>query len=138
VIVLPVGKVTANAPGVEIVGASLDDANSDGLPLQVKEGGNFVVHYCGGGGATEANSWIGIFAEGTPIANMTKAHANELSNWLYTPGVASPSHCGEGAFPAELAPNPNYRVYLFEGAPDGASTPTGSSAAFRLTPALLQ
>jgi hypothetical protein len=136
VIVLPVGKITANAPGVEIVGASLD-STSEGPALQVKEGANFVVHYCGGAGATEANSWIGIFADGTPIAKMTKAHANEISNWLYTPGVTSPSHCGEaGAFPAELAPNTNHRVYLFEDAADGASAPIGSSAAFRLTPAL--
>jgi hypothetical protein len=137
VIVLPVGKVTANAPGVEIVGASLDEADSDGPALKVKEGANFVVHYCGRAGATEANSWIGIFAEGTPIAKMTKAHANKLSNWLYTPGVTSPSHCGEaGAFAAELAPNTNYRVHLFEEAADGTSTPIGSSAAFRLTPVL--
>jgi hypothetical protein len=137
VIVLPVGKVTANAPGVEIVGASLDVATSDGLAVKVKEGANFVVHYCGGTGASEANSWIGIFAEGTPVAKMTKAHANEISNWLYTPGVTSPSHCGEaGAFPAELKPNTNYRVYLFEDAADGASMRIGSSAAFRLTPTL--
>jgi hypothetical protein len=137
VIVLPVGKVKVSAPGVEIVGASLDDPDSDGLPLQVREGANFVVHYCGGAGATEANSWIGIFADGTLIAKMTKAHANKISNWLSTPGVTSPSHCREaGAFPAELTPNTNYRVHLFEEAADGTSTPIGSSAAFRLTPAL--
>jgi hypothetical protein len=137
VIVLSVGKVTASAPGVEIVGAALDAATPDGPALQVKEGANFVVHYCGGAGATEANSWIGIFAEGTPIAKMTKTQANEISNWLYAPEVASPSHCGEaGAFPAELAPNRNYRVYLLEDAANGASTQVGSSAAFRVTPAL--
>jgi hypothetical protein len=131
-IVLPVGKVTASAPGVEIVGAALDAATADGSALEVKQGANFVVHYCGGAGATEANNWIGIFPEGTPIEKMTKTQANEISNWLYAPGVTSPSHCGEaGAFPTELAPNRNYRVYLLEDAANGASAPVGSSAAFR-------
>ncbi len=137
VVVLPVGKVTSNAPGVEIVGASPDVATADGVAARVKEGANFVVHYCGSPSATEANSWIGIFAEGTPVAKMTKARANKISNWLYAPGVTSPSRCGEaGAFPAELAPNTNYRVYLIEDAANGASAPIGSSAAFRLTPTL--
>jgi len=140
-IVLPPAAVSTGNPGVEILGASLDSSTKMSPPLQVKEGANFFVRYCGDAASTPANSWIGIFPEGTKVAEMTKANANALNggsgDWLYAPDVGAGSRCGEAeAYPAELAVGVNYQVYLFRQDDKGVSTPIGASAAFRLKSAL--
>ena len=132
-IVLP--PVTQNLLGVAIVGA--DIATSGHAPLEIREGSNFILRYCAPPGATTGNTWIGLFAEGTPPDQMTKANANLISNWLRTPGVARPARCGEAmAFPAELTPGTTYQALLFEDDAAGRSTSVGQSASFVLTPAL--
>jgi len=127
--VLAPGHVRPDAPGVEIVGAP-----DNGAKLEVREGANFIVRYCTQRGGTVANSWIGIFADGTPLGQMTKDNANLVGNWLKTPGASQSPPCGEAlAYPAELAPGLDYHVYLFQDVGNGAAKVIGASAAFALT-----
>jgi hypothetical protein len=130
-IVLP--PVAQNQLGITIVGA---DASTS-APLEIREGSNFTLRYCAPPGATTSNTWIGLFAAGTPPDQMTKANANLISNWLKTPGVTRPARCGEAmGYPAELTPGTTYQALLFEDAAAGTSAPIGRSASFVLTPAL--
>ena len=92
------------------------------------------MRYCAQPGATVANRWIGIFADGTPPSQMTKDNANALGNWLKTPGASQSPFCGEAlAYPAELTPGLDYHVDLFQDAGNGATHVIGASAAFALT-----
>lgn len=132
VLVLAPGQVQPQAPGVEIVGAA------GGVPA-VREGSNFVVHYCLPAGLAAANAWIGVFPAGTPIGQMTQANTLNISNWLYTPGSPPGSRCGEaGAYVSELTPGAAYELVLMQNTASGAALPIGSSASFSVTPALPQ
>jgi hypothetical protein len=132
-IVLP--AVAQNPLGITIVGA--EASTSAQAPLEIREGSNFTLRYCAPPGATTSNTWIGLFAAGTPPDQMTKANANLISNWLKTPGVTPTARCGEAmAYPAELTPGTTYQALLFKDTAGGTSTPIGRSASFVLTPAL--
>ena len=133
--ILPAPLVSAADPGVEIVGAA-----TSGNPANVglREGSNPIVRYCRRSGVAAANTWIGVFAAGTPSNQMTKDNANVIGFWLKTPGGGGENQpCGQAeAYASELTPGQTYEVLLFQNAATGASTAVGRSAAFTLTPAL--
>jgi hypothetical protein len=134
--VLPPPLVSRNHPGVEIVGASA--SGGDPANVGVRYGANPIVRYCLPPGATAANSWIGIFATGTPKSQLTQDNANVIGYWLKTPGGggAEPP-CGEAeAYVSELSPGQPYEVLLLRTSPDGASTPVGRTAGLHVIPAL--
>jgi hypothetical protein len=134
VTILPPPRVHPDAPGVEIVGATRAD---DAAKVSVREGSNLIVRYCRPAGAEPADTWIGIFAAGTPSDQMTKDNANVIGFWLKTPGEAQHEPCGEAmAFASELTPGTDYQVLLFRNAANGTSAAVGPTAAFTLTPAL--
>jgi hypothetical protein len=133
--ILPRALVSPDAPGVEIVGASGSDQSNG--PITVREASNLIVRYCRPAGTAPGDTWIGIFAAGTPSEQMTKDNANVLGFWLKTPGGENGQACGEAmAFAAELATAQDYQVFLLRDDANGASTAVGRSAAFNLTPAL--
>ena len=86
VTILPPALVYPNSPGVEILGAAADGGGPAGV--SVREGSNLIVRYCRASGAAAADSWIGIFAAGTPPDQMTKDNANVIGFWLKTPGAS--------------------------------------------------
>jgi hypothetical protein len=134
--VLPPPLVSRTYPGVEIVGASA--SGGDPANVGVRYGANPIVHYCLPTGANLANSWIGIFAKGTPNSQLTKDNANVIGYWLKTPGGggAEPP-CGEAeAYVSELSPGQPYEVLLLQSNADGTSTPVGSTAGLHVIPAL--
>jgi hypothetical protein len=134
VIILPPARVHPDAPGVEIVGATSADGAAK---VSAREGSNLIVRYCRPAGAAAADTWIGIFAAGTPGDQMTKDNANVIGFWLKTPGDARAEPCGEAmAYASELTPGTDYQILLFRDAADGTSAAVGPSAAFTLTPAL--
>jgi hypothetical protein len=133
--ILPPALVTPGNPGVEIVGAS-----TSGNPADVGQryGSNPIVRYCRPSGVAAANSWIGVFAAGTPSDQMTQANAEVIGFWLKTPGGGGENEpCGEAeAYASELTPGQQYEVLLFQNAANGTSTAVGRTAAFTVTPAL--
>jgi Phosphoesterase family len=135
--ILPPALVTPSNPGVEIVGAS-----TSGNPANVGQryGSNPIVRYCRPSGAAPANTWIGVFAAGTPSSQMTQANADVIGFWLKTPGGGGESEpCGEAeAYASELTPGQEYEVLLFQNAANGKATAVGRTAAFTVTPALPQ
>lgn len=133
--ILPPALVYPNTPGIEIVGAAADGGGPAGV--SVREGSNLIVRYCRPSGVAAADSWIGIFAAGTPPDQMTKDNANVIGFWLKTPGGTQGQPCGEAiAFASELTPGQDYQILLFRDAANGASNAVGRTAAFNLTPAL--
>jgi hypothetical protein len=127
--------VSRNHPGVEIVGASTSGGDADNVG--VRYGSNPIVHYCLPPGASVANSWIGIFATGTPDSQLTQDNANVIGYWLKTPGGggAEPP-CGEAeAYASELSPGQPYEVLLLRSNADGTSTPVGRTAGLYVIPA---
>ena len=134
--VLPPPLVSRNNPGVEIVGASA--SGGDPANVGVRYGANPIVRYCLPPGARMANSWIGIFATGTPNSQLTQDNANVIGYWLKTPGGggADPP-CGEAeAYVSELSPGQPYEVLLLQSNADGTSTPVGRTAGLYVIPAL--
>jgi hypothetical protein len=135
--ILPPALVTPANPGVEIVGAS-----TSGNPANVGQryGSNPIVRYCRPSGVAAANSWIGVFAAGTPSNQMTQANADVIGFSLKTPGGGGESEpCGEAeAYASELTPGQEYEVLLFANAANGAATAVGRTAAFTVTPSLPQ
>jgi hypothetical protein len=128
--------VSRNYPGVEIVGASA--SGGDPANVGVRYGANPIVRYCLPPGARLANSWIGIFATGTPNSQLTQDNANVIGYWLKTPGGggAEPP-CGEAeAYVSELSPGQPYEVLLLQSNADGTSTPVGRTAGLYVIPAL--
>jgi hypothetical protein len=79
--ILPAPLVSAADPGVEIVGAA-----TSGNPANVglREGSNPIVRYCRASDVAAANTWIGVFATGTPSDQMTKDNADVIGFWLKT------------------------------------------------------
>ena len=135
VLILPSAQVSANAPGVEIVGAPTVSSDA----IEVREGSNLTVRYCRPANLSAPNAWIGVFAAGTPSDQMTQGNTNLISNWLKTPGGESDQSCGEAsAFVSELAPGTQYEILLFKNASSGASVSIGRSASFTVTPSLPQ
>jgi Phosphoesterase family len=136
VTVLPPPMVSPQHPGVEIVGASA--SGGDPTNVGVRYGANPIVHYCLPPGASIANSWIGIFATGTPNSQLTQANANVIGYWLKTPGGGgAPPPCGDAeAYVSELSPGQPYEVLLLQNNTDGTSRPVGRSAALYVIPAL--
>jgi len=133
--ILPPALVYPNTPGIEIVGAAAGGGGPAGV--SVREGSNLIVRYCRPSGVAAADSWIGIFAAGTPPDQMTKDNANVIGFWLKTPGGTQGQPCGEAiAFASELTPGQDYQILLFRDAANGSSNAVGRSAAFNLTPAL--
>jgi hypothetical protein len=135
--ILPPALVTPGSPGVEIVGAS-----TSGNPANVGQryGSNPIVRYCRPSGVAAANSWIGVFAAGTPSDQMTQANADVIGFWLKTPGGGGENEpCGEAeAYASELTPGQQYEVLLFQNAANGTATAVGRTAAFTVTPDLPQ
>jgi len=132
VTILSPSPVQADHPGVEIVGSDV----VQGAGLTVRQGGNTIVRYCRPSDVAAADSWIGVFAAGTPASQMTKANANLIGNWLKTPGEQG-GPCGQAeAYTAALTPNTGYEIILFRDASDGTATAIGRRASFTLTPAL--
>jgi hypothetical protein len=134
--VLPPLLVSRNHPGVEIVGASA--SGGDAANVGVRYGSNPIVHYCLPPGDSVVNSWIGIFATGTPDSQLTQDNANVIGFWLKTPGGggAEPP-CGEAeAYASELSPGQPYEVLLLRSNADGTSTPIGRAAGLHVIPAL--
>ena len=134
--VLPLPLVSEKYPGVEIVGASA--SGGDPANVGVRYGANPIVRYCLPPGARIANSWIGIFATGTPNSQLTQDNANLIGYWLKTPGGggADPP-CGEAeAYASELSPGQPYEVLLLQSNADGTSTPVGRTAGLYVIPAL--
>jgi hypothetical protein len=135
VTILPRSKLSAEFPGVEIVGASVGDAND--RILELREVSNPIVRYCRPAGAAPAETWIGVFPVDTPADQMTKDNANVLGFWLKTPGYANGQACGEAMlFASELPPEQNYRVFLFQDDANGVSSALGRNTGFTVTHAL--
>jgi hypothetical protein len=132
--VLPPASINPDdQPGVEIVGASAGDATV----LEVREGSNLGVHYCFPADSTPALGWVGVFAAGTPVSELTKDTADAIGFWLKTPGGQEAPTCGAAqAFASELAPNQEYQVLLLYDTASGATRVIGHGDAFRVTPAL--
>jgi hypothetical protein len=133
--ILPRALVSPAKPGVEIVGPA---SAGDAAKVSVREGSNLIVRYCRPNGAASGDTWIGIFAAGTPADQMTQDNANVIGFWLKTPGGGGERQpCGEAeAYASELTPGQEYQVLLFKNTANGAATAIGRSAAFTLTPAL--
>ncbi|MBV8569113.1 MAG: hypothetical protein JO319_00740 [Acidobacteriaceae bacterium] len=128
--VLPPSRLSPDNPGVEILGG--ETGGEGAHRLTVREGSNFVVHYCLPADAAAANSWIGIFPKGTPNDQITKDNANAISAWLRTPGNPVGARCGEApAYVSELTPGVPYEVLLVDG-----SDVVGQTDSFSLRPAL--
>jgi hypothetical protein len=134
--ILPHPLVDAANPGVEIVGAAASNGNS--VNVSLREGSNPIVRYCLPSGATAENSWVGVFAAGTPSNQMTKHNANLIGFWLKTPGSGGVDQsCGEAeAYASELTPGQEYQVLLFQNVANGSAKAVGSTATFSVTPAL--
>jgi hypothetical protein len=131
--VLRPASINADRPGVEIVGASAGDT----ALLEVREGSNLGVHYCFPADLNPGEGWVGVFAAGTPVSQMTKDTAETIGFWLKTPGGQESSTCGAAqAFASELAPDEQYEVRLFHDTPSGGTRVIGRGDAFRVTPAL--
>jgi hypothetical protein len=132
--VLSAAKVGPGAPGVEIVDAPRDRGNAS--LASVREGANLLVRYCRPDAAVPADTWIGVFADGTTSDQLTQDNALAIGYWLKTPGNGSDSACGEAmAYASELTPDAIYDIYLLTNT-GGAGVPIGLSAAFAVTPAL--
>lgn len=132
--ILAPGVVSPDSPGVEIVGAASATAQ-----VAVREGANLIVHYCRPTGAAAADTWIGIFAVGTPADQMTKDNANLIGYWLKTPGGGGDPDplCGDAeAYTSELTPGTDYQAFLFRNGMNGGSVAVGRGAALTLIPAL--
>jgi hypothetical protein len=126
--------VQPDHPGVEIIGSNLAGNGQ----LGVREGSNTIVHYCRPAAVAAQTIWIGVFAAGTPVSQLTQANANLIGYWLKTPGDPG-SACGEAeAYTSELTPGTDYQIFLLRTLASGAAVPVGSNAAFTLTPALPQ
>ena len=135
VTILPRELVRPDAPGVEIVGATAGDEN--GATISLRGDSNLTVRYCRPAGAAPEETWIGIFAAGTPSDQLTRDNANVIGFWLKTPGAVNSQPCGEAmAFAAELATGQDYQVFLFRDDANGVSTTVGRTAGFSLTAAL--
>jgi hypothetical protein len=136
VTILPPAWVSPERPGVEIVGAPADARGA--AKVSLREGSNPIVRYCRRPGMATADTWIGIFEAGTPTDQMTRDNANVIGFWLKAPGGGGEDQlCGEAeAYASELTAGRDYRVLLFEDAPNGVASAVGGSAAFTVTPAL--
>jgi Phosphoesterase family len=133
--ILPPPLVRPGNPGVEIVGASTSGNPTD---VGLREGSNPIVRYCRPSGVAVTNTWIGVFAAGTPSDQMTQDNADMIGFWLKTPGGGGENEpCGEAeAYASELTPGQDYQVLLFQNAANGTATAVGRTAAFTLIPAL--
>lgn len=133
--ILPPSQITPDAPGVEILGATLLGARTAHIP--VREGANVTVRYCRPRGANASGVWIGVFADGTPVDQLTRDNANLIGYWLKTPGNSPTDFCGEAsAYTSELTPSATYEILLMQDEASGSSVPVGVHAEFELTPTL--
>jgi hypothetical protein len=136
VTVLAPPRVSADSPGVEILGAGTSSGTTGSVELRY--GSNPIVRYCLASADREANSWIGIFPADTPSGRMTRDEARKTGYWLRTPGGGGETApCGEAeAYAAEMSPGHTYEIVLLQTGADGATQAVGSRAHFQVIPAL--